>query len=493
MRRRISWLALLAFSVLLMSCETMSTGVTSRGDRASAGSGGIEVLLLSYDEALELALQIGQESFAEARMTDRETVLIFNQSALRGNARAEIEARLVENLGGSGEIGVVYKLYARGYGRNSALNPGYINGMFFSRLAEKQNAGTIPTAWFARYKTITDRGVAENIGDSIPATYDGFKRYIDGKKERREFEGIWTDLDGKYTLGLVYDPRDPRFRYKAFVIESRQKNWKPGEIKFKVNKLAVGGLAVGPYFGIEKNESGVTWKVESNLVTAINEPGLIYFMIYPESFGGETREGSAAVGTGWAITSDGHFVTNAHVVDGAKKIFIGFREGNPLRAKVVTVDQRTDLAVLKIVSPDRKFVPLPLAIGKTASNGSAITVIGYPLAFTLGDDPRVTDGIVSAQSGDKKDVTRYQISAPITHGNSGGPVIDSSGAVIGIAVSGTRRNDAENINFAVKSSYLKLLLDGAGVRYRKGGGGHMSPRDIFAKYGKSVLPVWIEY
>ena len=135
-----------------------------------------------------------------------------------------------------------------------------------------------------------------------------------------------------------------------------------------------------------------------------------------------------------------------------------------------------------------------MSAGKTVANGVAITVIGYPLAFELGDDPRVTDGIVSAQSGYEKDPTRYQISAPIQPGNSGGPVLGPEGSVIGVAVSVLSGSDVQNVNFAVKNAYLKLLLESAGVRYRTlDGGRRLTPSEIYAKYGKSVLPVWAEY
>lgn len=475
------------FAVFLASCATNVTGVGGSGQ-----GDGVDVLRLSYEDALDLAFQIGKESFTDTERTNDGSVIIYYQNFVRGNTQVEVTPQIVVNLDDQDDTGITYKLKASSYGANFSLNPGYINGMFLARVAEKRRAGEVGFARFANYRFMDDRGVAQRIPDSIPVGYESFKRYLDNKKNRDAFEGIWTDPDGLYTVGLLRDTRDPRYQYKAFVIESRTQSWKPGEIKFKVNSLSAGGIAIGPYHYEDKSERGVTWKVDRGLLLGMNDNKLAFFMIYPNAFGGGRKDGEiTGVGTGWAVSADGHFVTNAHVVEGAEKIYIGFREGNPKRARVVAIDSRTDLAVLKIAKPDRRYTPMPLSIARAVPNGTAITVIGYPLAFTLGDDPRVTDGIISAQSGYEKDVTRYQISAPIQPGNSGGPVIGPDGRVAAVVVSGLRGN-TQNVNFAIKMAYLRTLLDGAGVGYNTAANASMSPAQIFQAYRGSILPVWTE-
>lgn len=449
---------------------------------------------MDHKQALQLAYEVSSETFTEAKLlSEIGPVQIFNYSRVKKGAEAVINTRVVREEGGGGRTGITFHIVTRASNRGSpASSPGYVADMFISALAKRRQQMEIETARFEKYTILKDSAVADTIGDSIPSTYQGFVQYLDGKKDLRKFEGIWTDPDGNYTLGMIYDPRDPRHKYKAFVIESRRQNWNPGEIKLKLNDLAENGVAIGPYRYGNKADLAITWAVQPGLLTALTDKKLVLFMIYPDAYGGESTEGEiSGVGTGWAVSADGHFVTNAHVVEGAKKIYVGFREGNPKRARVVAIDSRIDLAVLKIAKPDRRYTPMPLSIARAVPNGTAITVIGYPLAFTLGDDPRVTDGIISAQSGYEKDVTRYQISAPIQPGNSGGPVVGPDGRVAAVVVSGLRGN-TQNVNFAIKMAYLRTLLDGAGVGYNTAANASMSPAQIFQAYRGSILPVWTE-
>ena len=99
--------------------------------------------------------------------------------------------------------------------------------------------------------------------------------------------------------------------------------------------------------------------------------------------------------------------------------------------------------------------------------------------------------MISAQSGLRKDVTRYQVSAAIQGGNSGGPVLNDHGQVVGIVVTGIVRTDVENVNFAVKVAYLRPLLEQAGIAYPTAGSPTaLTSQELFERYGASVLPVW---
>ena len=89
--------------------------------------------------------------------------------------------------------------------------------------------------------------------------------------------------------------------------------------------------------------------------------------------------------------------------------------------------------------------------------GSSIFVLGYPLRATMGDEIKLTNGIISSKSGFQGDITTYQISAPAQPGNSGGPLFDKNGNIIGII--NAKHFGAENASYAVKSSYLLSLID----------------------------------
>lgn len=165
-------------------------------------------------------------------------------------------------------------------------------------------------------------------------------------------------------------------------------------------------------------------------------------------------------GTGWAL-KDGYVVTNHHVVDGANRIVCKFQRSGRLfeyDAEVVATDEEHDLALIHITSPSFPgFGELPYAVKTTLANvGIKVYVLGYPLTDTMGDEIKLTDGLISAQSGYKGDVSLYQISAPIQPGNSGGPLFDKWGNVIGIVCA--MHTQAENANYAVKSTHLVSMI-----------------------------------
>ena len=89
--------------------------------------------------------------------------------------------------------------------------------------------------------------------------------------------------------------------------------------------------------------------------------------------------------------------------------------------------------------------------------GDPVFVLGYPLTSTMGDEIKLTTGIISSKTGFQGDVSLYQISAPIQPGNSGGPLFDKNGNLIGIV--NAKHEGAENVGYAIKTSYLKNLIE----------------------------------
>lgn len=168
-------------------------------------------------------------------------------------------------------------------------------------------------------------------------------------------------------------------------------------------------------------------------------------------------------GTGFAL-NNGYLVTNWHVAEDARTIYVYGIRGNFTKkyiAEVVAKDKINDLAILKISGngfPGFGTVPYKIRTN-TAEVAEEIWVLGFPLTDIMGDEVKYTDGRISALSGYDGDVSTYQISAPIHHGNSGGPVFDENGNIIGIASSGIQSVQTQNVNYAVKASYLKNLVE----------------------------------
>jgi len=172
-------------------------------------------------------------------------------------------------------------------------------------------------------------------------------------------------------------------------------------------------------------------------------------------------------GTGFFIDKNGYITTNYHVVKDANNIEVEFvRNGikQTYSAKVIQSDKQNDLSIIKINSSEfEPFTKLPYNFKTNISDvGSSIFALGYPMALSLmGTEIKFTDGKISSKTGIQGDITTYQISVPIQPGNSGGPLFDYDGNLIGITSTCINRelDITENVNYAIKSSYLKNLID----------------------------------
>lgn len=174
------------------------------------------------------------------------------------------------------------------------------------------------------------------------------------------------------------------------------------------------------------------------------------------------KETVPSTGTGFAMSSSGLIITNYHVIEGAKNIMIkGFNQGINIsyKATVVVSDIKSDLAILRIDDPSfTSFNTLPYMIRNSPVDvGESIFVLGYPLTATMGEEVKLTNGIISSKTGYEGDISMYQISAPVQPGNSGGPLFDSQGNIIGIV--SAKHTQAENAGYAIKANYLQNLFD----------------------------------
>jgi S1-C subfamily serine protease len=150
------------------------------------------------------------------------------------------------------------------------------------------------------------------------------------------------------------------------------------------------------------------------------------------------------------------------VIEGAQTIQVRGIQGDfstAYTARVVLEDRNNDLALLSI--DDARFTGLGtvpyLFQGKSVDVGTSIFVLGYPLRASMGDEIKLTNGIISSKSGFQGDATSYQISAPVQPGNSGGPLFDAQGNLVGIV--NAKHEGAENVSYAVKASYLLSLIE----------------------------------
>jgi serine protease Do len=176
---------------------------------------------------------------------------------------------------------------------------------------------------------------------------------------------------------------------------------------------------------------------------------------------------SSSSGSGFFVSESGHILTNHHVVSDCSSLEVVGRG----RAGIVRTDPRNDLALVRIATG--ASTPAAVFRQTPAQLAEAVFVFGYPFA-QLGTGLNVTTGSVSAVSGIGGDSSQIQLTAPIQPGNSGGPIVDSSGAVVGLSVAKLDDRVAlrelgslpQNVNFGIRSELATLFLRGSGVEPR---------------------------
>jgi S1-C subfamily serine protease len=200
-------------------------------------------------------------------------------------------------------------------------------------------------------------------------------------------------------------------------------------------------------------------------------------------------------GSGFVINAQGEVLTNAHVVRECEEVWARLDSREKYRAAPMVHDRLNDLALLRLpVAPPQWLV---FREGHDVQQGDEIVAIGFPLTpYLQTSGVTVTTGIVSALMGIQDDSSRLQITASVQDGNSGGPLLDRSGNIVGIVVSkldGLKTvketgDFPQNINFAIKSSVARSFLNATGVAYATAASTHeFSTMEISARARQNVV------
>jgi S1-C subfamily serine protease len=218
-------------------------------------------------------------------------------------------------------------------------------------------------------------------------------------------------------------------------------------------------------------------------------PGVV--TVISQGLGGGGQTGGGGLGSGFVISGDGEIATNAHVVtsgDGAdirkaQQVFVRFQDDNQVPAKIVGFDPFSDVALLRIDPAGLTLRPLPLGNSGDLAVGSPVAAIGSP----FGEEQSLSVGVISALDRSIQSLTGFdtvgaiQTDAAINHGNSGGPLLDAGGKVLGInAQIQTTTGEGSGVGFAVSVDTVKRSLD----QLRAGG------RARYAYLGVATSPVY---
>ncbi len=206
-------------------------------------------------------------------------------------------------------------------------------------------------------------------------------------------------------------------------------------------------------------------------------------------------EKELSYGSAFVVSRQGFLLTNEHVIEGCRNVELKLAQ-RVVTGRIVARDKSNDFALLK--------APLPISSvatfrgGRNVRPGDSVVVIGFPLKGLLAEGPSVTTGVVSALAGPGNDTRLIQITAPVQPGNSGGPLLDDAGNVVGIVVS---KLDAlkvaaitgdipQNVNFAIDARLAQKFLDANGVGYETAQSKlRLTPADVAERGMKFTVPV----
>ena len=292
-------------------------------------------------------------------------------------------------------------------------------------------------------------------------------------------EGIYKSYQSAglpyYKIGIIKSQE----KFKAIILESEINIWKEGEVKAYFEPTSMKDIYSVKWYMINKESTETFCKIENGSIITLEtmnaqtkekqQDKLI--KIFPSATSSSTFSNDStqekATGSGFFLTKDGIIATNNHVIENANKIEIIISNEIGIftyKAKVLLTDKKNDVALIKI--DDEQFNGLssvPYGIAEKADVGEKVYTIGYPLNSIMGNNYKVTDGIISANSGIGDDIRYFQITVALQPGNSGGPLFDSNGNIVGITSAKLNGESVgiqiENVNYAIKISYLENLYN----------------------------------
>jgi hypothetical protein len=189
---------------------------------------------------------------------------------------------------------------------------------------------------------------------------------------------------------------------------------------------------------------------------------------------------AAASGSGFFVSQKGHIITNFHVIDSCDRVKVSFK-GDNIDAKVLAIDKMNDLAILKsAINPDQIF-----SVAKEdADLLENIIIAGFPLGKSVSSSIKTSKGSITSLSGYGDNFSEFQTDAALNQGNSGGPILNQKGNIVGVAVAVFGKEEGiESFNFGIKSSTLRTFAKSNGLNFQTPNVKDLSNKDL----GKLII------
>jgi len=379
---------------------------------------------------------------------------------------------------------VIFKFTTNGTGQVHGYKG--INSAFEAFRSSIRNL--LSTRSFVDAVLSTKASVAFEDWEKIEKNKNELIKYFDQNfEELNPIEGIWTSIeDNRYQIGIFKDHSNENRDYVATIIETQNPLWIPNQVKIEFLKTAYPTVYTTTYYMSDHSKQGTT--------SLVNEYGILEIKLrnqdgsplesnfvknYPEnvegSFSGSigsTGKKIESSGSGLIISKAGLVFTNYHVVENKDEIDIYFPTiDKTFNANISLKDKNNDIVILrmsdfKYADLFSKEIPFKIEPSNVVKIGQEVFTLGFPLGEFLGTQSKLSTGIINSLYGIQDDPRLFQISNPIQPGNSGGPLFNKNGDLVGIVVASLNakyfyENSSiipQNVNFAIKGDYLLNLI-----------------------------------
>ncbi len=388
----------------------------------------------------------------------REAVKWYSKAAQQGFAKAQFNLGLMYDTGDGVSKDLIEA--ARWYGK--AAEQGLAEAQYNLGMMHASGEGVArdlseSVKWYRvaaeqnHTKSQFELGLIYEKGRGVPKdSREAFKWYH--KAAMQSHAGAQCNLGGMYFggIGALKDEIEALAWYNLAAAGG-------SEVAVKNRDTLERKLGRDATLGAQRRSKEIAKEIESIQVPQVAP------RLFPPSMSGIEAGMPKSSGSGAIVAEKGYVLTAAHVVMNARKLIVVTAMGTR-EAKVVRFDEANDLAILKM--DGGPYLPMPVSASRGVRLGQMVATVGFPNVGIQGFSPKVTRGEISSLNGVADDPRSWQISVPVQPGNSGGPLLDENGNLIGVVVAKLGLKAAQitgdvpqNVNYAVKSAYALALLE----------------------------------